>query len=161
MIDGSSPGKGWEFFSSPQCRDRLWRPPSFLPNRYQGALSLGGRGGRGIHLVPRSRMHGVIHPLPQYVSMVWCSVKAQGRLYFYNERGTKYLKTSQVAALRSRNYKQTNRMESSWVSTLHCPTEEESKMKVEKKRKIFWEGKSLFHSFLFRAFSFIVICWYS
>jgi hypothetical protein len=37
-----------------------------------------------LHLVPRSRMSGVIPPLPQYASMVWCSVKkAQGQLYLY------------------------------------------------------------------------------
>jgi len=34
------------------------------------------------HLVLRSRMHGAIPPLPQYVFMAWCSVKAHGKLYF-------------------------------------------------------------------------------
>jgi len=28
-------------------------------------------------------MSGAIHPLPQYASMAWCSVKAQGQLYLY------------------------------------------------------------------------------
>jgi hypothetical protein len=28
-------------------------------------------------------MSGVIHPLPQYAFMVWCSVKAQGQFYIY------------------------------------------------------------------------------
>jgi hypothetical protein len=28
-----------------------------------------------LHLVPKSRMRGAIHPLPQYVFMVWCLVK--------------------------------------------------------------------------------------
>jgi hypothetical protein len=36
-----------------------------------------------LHLVPRSRMHGAIPPLPQYAFMVWCSVKTQGQLYIY------------------------------------------------------------------------------
>jgi len=28
-------------------------------------------------------MRGAIPPLPQYTSMAWCSVKAQGQLYLY------------------------------------------------------------------------------
>jgi hypothetical protein len=28
-------------------------------------------------------MSGAIHLFPQYVFMAWCSVKAQGQLYFY------------------------------------------------------------------------------
>jgi len=36
MIGGSSPGKGWEFFSSPPRPDRLWDPLSLLSNGYQG-----------------------------------------------------------------------------------------------------------------------------
>jgi hypothetical protein len=28
-------------------------------------------------------MSGAIHPLPQYASMAWCLVKAQGQLYLY------------------------------------------------------------------------------
>jgi len=34
-----------------------------------------------LHLLPRSRIFGVIPPLPQYVFMAWFSVKAQGQLY--------------------------------------------------------------------------------
>jgi hypothetical protein len=30
MIGGSSPCRGWEFFSSPPRPDRLWGPPSLL-----------------------------------------------------------------------------------------------------------------------------------
>jgi hypothetical protein len=37
MIGGSVPGRCWEFFSSPPCRDRLWGLPSL---RVPGALSL-------------------------------------------------------------------------------------------------------------------------
>jgi hypothetical protein len=32
---GSSPGRGWEFFSSPPRPDRLWDPPSLLSNGYR------------------------------------------------------------------------------------------------------------------------------
>jgi hypothetical protein len=28
-------------------------------------------------------MHGAIPPLPQYASMAWCSLKAEGQLYLY------------------------------------------------------------------------------
>jgi hypothetical protein len=38
---GSIPSRGWEFFSSPLCPDRLWGHPSLLSNGYQGALSSG------------------------------------------------------------------------------------------------------------------------
>jgi len=34
MIGGSSPGRGWEFFPSPQRPDRLWGPPNILSNGY-------------------------------------------------------------------------------------------------------------------------------
>jgi hypothetical protein len=30
MIGGSSSGKGWEFFSSPPCPDRLWVPEALF-----------------------------------------------------------------------------------------------------------------------------------
>jgi len=35
-----------------------------------------------LHLVPRLKMRGAIHALPQYSFMTWCLVKAQGQLYF-------------------------------------------------------------------------------
>jgi hypothetical protein len=35
-FEGSIPGEGWEFFSSPPCPDRLWIPPSLLSNGYMG-----------------------------------------------------------------------------------------------------------------------------
>jgi len=34
-----------------------------------------------LHLVLRSKMCRAISPIPPYVFMVWCSVKAQGQLY--------------------------------------------------------------------------------
>jgi len=38
MIGGSSPGKGWEFYSSPRRPDSLWGPPSLLSSGYQRLL---------------------------------------------------------------------------------------------------------------------------
>jgi hypothetical protein len=40
---GSSPGRGWEFFSSPPRPDRLWSLPRLLSNGYQGLFPLGWR----------------------------------------------------------------------------------------------------------------------
>jgi hypothetical protein len=72
MIGGSRFGRGWEFFSSPPCPDRLWGPPSL---RGRDVITT------HLHLGPMSRMPGAISPLPHYAFMVWCSVKAQGQLY--------------------------------------------------------------------------------
>jgi len=36
MIEGSSPDRGWEFFSSPPRLDRLWDPSNLLSSRYRG-----------------------------------------------------------------------------------------------------------------------------
>jgi hypothetical protein len=86
MIGGSSPTKGWEFFSSPPRPDRLCGPTSLLFNVYQGLFPWG-QSGRGVeltthlHLVPRSRIRRTIPPFPQYAFMAWCSLKAQGQLY--------------------------------------------------------------------------------
>jgi hypothetical protein len=35
-----------------------------------------------LHLVPKSRMHGAIPPLPQYVFMAWCLVKHRDKFTF-------------------------------------------------------------------------------
>jgi hypothetical protein len=38
---GSIPGGGWEFFSSPPLSDRFWGPPNLLSNGYQGLFPWG------------------------------------------------------------------------------------------------------------------------
>jgi hypothetical protein len=59
---GSIPDKGRGFFFWPLRPDRLWGPPSLLPNGYRRVLSPGVKRGRGVmlatdhHLVPRLRM---------------------------------------------------------------------------------------------------------
>jgi hypothetical protein len=68
MIEGSSPGRSWEFFSSLPRRDRLWGSPNLLSNEYQGLFPWG-QSGWSVkltthpHLVPRSRMRGAIPSL--------------------------------------------------------------------------------------------------
>jgi hypothetical protein len=60
---------GAGFFSSPYLPDRLWGPPNFLASGYRG-LFLREKSIRGVkltihlHLVPRSRIRGSVHPLP-------------------------------------------------------------------------------------------------
>jgi hypothetical protein len=83
MIRGSSPGRGWEFLSSPPRPDRFWGPPSLLSNGYQGGLFPWGvkrSEHEADHSSPSSaevKMRGAIPPLLQYTLMAWCSVKAQ------------------------------------------------------------------------------------
>jgi hypothetical protein len=65
----SSPCRGWEFFYLPPHPDRLWGPPSLLSNGYQGLFPWawscrGVKVTTHLHLVPKSRIRGVIPPLP-------------------------------------------------------------------------------------------------
>jgi hypothetical protein len=60
---------GSRFFTSPCYPERLWGPLSLISNGYRGLFPRGWTG-RGVkltthlHLVPRSRKCGPIHPLP-------------------------------------------------------------------------------------------------
>jgi hypothetical protein len=67
--------------------------PASYPMENRGSFPGGKTAGGGgvvklithLHLVPRPRMRGAIHSLPQYAFMACCSVKkkkAQGLLYF-------------------------------------------------------------------------------
>jgi hypothetical protein len=72
---GSSPGRGWEFFSSPPRPDRLWGPPS-LP----GALSLGvkrleSEADHSTSSSAEDKNAWSYTSTPQYAFMAWCSVK--------------------------------------------------------------------------------------
>jgi hypothetical protein len=84
MIGGSIPGRSCEVFSSPPRPERVWGPLSLQFNGHQG-LCLWGWSGRCVnltthlHLVPRSRMGGAIHPLSHYAFMAW---------YLVNHRDT-------------------------------------------------------------------------
>jgi hypothetical protein len=78
MIEGSSLGRGWEYFSSPPHRDRLWGPPSLLSNGYQGLLPWGVKLTTHLYLVPKSRMRGAITPLPNTPSRRGARLKNTG-----------------------------------------------------------------------------------
>jgi hypothetical protein len=72
LVDqGSSPGRGWKFFSPSPSPNRFWGPPSLV----LGALLQGVKrpGREADHSPPSPRMRGAIHPLPHYTFMVWCS----------------------------------------------------------------------------------------
>jgi hypothetical protein len=83
-------GRIWEFFSSPLHPDKLWGPPSLLSNGYHGFFPCG-KSGLGmkltthLHLVPRSRMHGAIPPLPNTPPWHGAQLKkkAWGQLHLY------------------------------------------------------------------------------
>jgi hypothetical protein len=82
-LGGSSLGRGWEFSFHHDFQTCTGAHPASYP---MGARDSCGQNGQGVkltthlHLVRRSRMHGAVPPLLQYVFMAWCSVKAQGQL---------------------------------------------------------------------------------
>jgi hypothetical protein len=73
MIRASSPGRGWEVFSSPPCPDWLWGPPRPLSNGYWGQSSQVQRSMHGANLHSPIRLHYVVLTLK----------RAQGQLYLY------------------------------------------------------------------------------
>jgi hypothetical protein len=48
---------------------------------HPASYPMGNQGLLHFHLIQRSRMRGVIPPLPQYAFLAWCSVKVQGKIY--------------------------------------------------------------------------------
>jgi hypothetical protein len=56
-------------FYFPIRPDRFWGPPSLLSNGYRGYLSAGVKMTTQLHLVPRSRKYGYIHPYPHTSSL--------------------------------------------------------------------------------------------
>jgi hypothetical protein len=49
---------------------------------FRGGKVAGGEADHSPPLVPRSRMHGAIPPLPQYVFMAWCLLKHRDNFTF-------------------------------------------------------------------------------
>jgi hypothetical protein len=80
MVVVRFPTGGWEFFSSPPRPERLWAPPSLLPNGHQG-LCPWGSSGRGVklttdlHLEPCSKNGWSYTSTLQYAFIAWCLVK--------------------------------------------------------------------------------------
>jgi hypothetical protein len=80
MIGDSSPGTGWEFSLHHCVQTGSWAHLSSYPVGTRGPFPAG-KAARmlklttHLHLVPKSRMHGAIPPLPQYAFTAWCSVK--------------------------------------------------------------------------------------
>jgi hypothetical protein len=65
--------------------------------------------------VTRSRIRGAIPPLLQYAFTMWCSVKAQGKLYFIHKKYViKERKNSE------QTNKQTNKEERNEARFINC-----------------------------------------
>jgi hypothetical protein len=79
MIGGSSPGRGWQFFSTPPCPNWLWNPSRLLSNGYQGLFPWL----EADHSPPSSaelKNEWSYISTPQYAFMALCSVKAQAEI---------------------------------------------------------------------------------
>jgi hypothetical protein len=57
-----------------------------------------------LHFVPRSRMRGAIHPLPQYVFMAWCSVKTRRDNFTFTLPKQMYTKQIQKGKVLDRKF---------------------------------------------------------
>jgi hypothetical protein len=86
MIGGSSPGRIWEFFTSPPRPDRLWVPPSLRSSGYQGLFPWM-ESGRGVKLT--AHLHLVLKvnawsntATPQYAFMARYLVKHRDNFAF-------------------------------------------------------------------------------
>jgi hypothetical protein len=84
---GPDPGRGWEFFSSPPCPDRLWDPTQTPIHWIRGAVSLGIKqpGRKSDHSPPSSvkvKNAWSYTATPQYVFMAWCLVKNRDNFKF-------------------------------------------------------------------------------
>jgi hypothetical protein len=71
MMGGSSPSRGWEFFSSPPRPDWLWALPASYPMGTRGSFPEGIAARRSSwpltpHIISRSITRGAIPSLPQY-----------------------------------------------------------------------------------------------
>jgi hypothetical protein len=82
MIGGSSPGRGWEFLSSPPRSDRLWGPHSLLSDGTRGCFAGVKRPGHEDDDSPPSSaevkecVELYLHsPNTQHVFVAWCLVK--------------------------------------------------------------------------------------
>jgi hypothetical protein len=72
MVQGSNPGQGKRFFSSPECPDQLWGLLSFLINGYYGSLTEVKKPERQVnHSPPQRLMSAAISLLSLYAYMVW------------------------------------------------------------------------------------------
>jgi hypothetical protein len=67
----SIPRGGWEFFSLPQRPDRLWGPLTSYPMCARGSFP-------GVKATGEWSSTSI----PQYIFMVWCSVKHRGNFTF-------------------------------------------------------------------------------
>jgi hypothetical protein len=117
MIGGSSPGRGWEFFSSPSRQDRLWGPPSFLYSGYRGSFPGGKASGSEADHSPPPSVE-VKECVELYIHFLntpsWrgAQLKTQGQLYPLPLFCTTYEFSFHAFLVVSRDFK------NGWISVL-------------------------------------------
>jgi hypothetical protein len=74
-----NPGRGWEFFSSPPCPDRLWGPEALS----LGVKWLGSEADHSPSISAEVKNAWSYTSALQYVFMALCSVKAQEQLKLF------------------------------------------------------------------------------